>query len=466
MIPAELPISEEEWVALVRSVASWGDRAESRAIELKGGDLKPSSKEGAAKVARFVLGAANRKPPEEDDVLDGFAIMLIGVESDGTLSGAAAVETHEVTRLVAKYVGDEPRWSLKWISVDESTAVLAVVVRPSRAGDPPFVARADGVGISSGDVYVRRNGETSKASATEFDALMDRAAGAAPALPQLAVEFTGTAGAFVLSEVDFMIPIRGRARELNSALDRAVRTDTRSEAQFRATTALGLGLGGLLAQKQFEPEGRTEDEYRNEVATWERDCAARYEEAVEGLVPYVGRPGLFRLTNTSTRYLTDVEVSIHVPGSVFAHRPEGRQVRRSEFIPRSPRPWGPIERPGWADIAASARLQPYVTQSYLPSMPPHGPRARFDNTGSIDVTLTVPELRPSAVVDFDDDECVLAWRGPEMPETVTGRWTATARGLDAVLSGQLEIQCGPVTDMADFWTGRAYASSDERGSGG
>lgn len=74
--------------AVVGVAVEVGDAIESNALEIKR-DVDPTTKAGAAKIAKFVLGAANRLPAEAAQRFEGYAYLFLGVDK-----GAAAESSH------------------------------------------------------------------------------------------------------------------------------------------------------------------------------------------------------------------------------------------------------------------------------------------------------------------------------------------------------------------------------------
>ena len=63
---------------LVAAVAEQGDLAERHYLELKS-ELDLSTKKDKEKIAKFILGAANRMPDVAATAFEGYGVMIIGV---------------------------------------------------------------------------------------------------------------------------------------------------------------------------------------------------------------------------------------------------------------------------------------------------------------------------------------------------------------------------------------------------
>jgi hypothetical protein len=71
-------MGEMGWAALVAYAAASDDRIERYFLEVKS-DVDLNTKAGRAKVAKFILGAANRDPGQVARRFGGHAVMLLGV---------------------------------------------------------------------------------------------------------------------------------------------------------------------------------------------------------------------------------------------------------------------------------------------------------------------------------------------------------------------------------------------------
>ncbi len=74
---------------------------------------------------------------------------------------------------------------------------------------------------------------------------------------------------------------------------------------------------------------------------------------------------------------------------------------------------------------------------YQPSMPN---RVEWHNTGSVDITFDVGDLRPMQTDTCDDGNLALLLPGGSELEHVRGTWEITARGHNKVYSGDLEVR--------------------------
>lgn len=86
-IESSRPGGERFFRALVDQCKAAGDTAETESLELKGADLNPTTKVGGGKIAKFLIGTANRDPKSAMRRFEGYALVVIGIEKDGSAPG-------------------------------------------------------------------------------------------------------------------------------------------------------------------------------------------------------------------------------------------------------------------------------------------------------------------------------------------------------------------------------------------
>jgi len=201
---------------LVAALAQTDDRAERHFLEIKSSvDLK--SKEGIAKVAKFILGAANRMPDVAARYFEGHAVMVLGVGA-GSTPGIEPVEALDIERGVRPYLSvNGPRWDLQRAPVDDGREVLLVIVDPPKTGQPAFPCFKDGPGLNNGQIIVRGDGETRQATGEEVLLLQQRGRLDRPDV-DLTVAIEGTAVAYRCDESVLEDHIESETSRLIAAL--------------------------------------------------------------------------------------------------------------------------------------------------------------------------------------------------------------------------------------------------------
>lgn len=133
-----------------------------------------------ARVARFILGAANRPRISASGPHEGTAFLLLGVEP-GRASGTNIVDPAVVEQGLSRFLGNSgPVHHLDYVTIGIAS-VAVITVPPPTPGHRPYLARGTYSGdrpeIQDGRIYIRRSGRTTEASAAEVDEMLqDRVA--------------------------------------------------------------------------------------------------------------------------------------------------------------------------------------------------------------------------------------------------------------------------------------------------
>jgi len=90
-----IPLGERSLRSILEHVLAVGDEAETSYLEVKSA-VDPTSKSGVAKIAKFLLGAANRRPKETALHFHGYAVLVIGAQKGSAEGVPRGVEAHEL----------------------------------------------------------------------------------------------------------------------------------------------------------------------------------------------------------------------------------------------------------------------------------------------------------------------------------------------------------------------------------
>lgn len=438
---------------LVSAVAEHGDLVERHYLELKS-TLDLSAKRDKEKIAKFILGAANRSPDVAATAFEGYGVMIIGV-AQGAITGIPPVEMMEISKVIQQYVGAAgPRWDIVWAPVEGSTnQVLLVLVDPPEFGQGPFPCRANGDSLTSGRIYIRADGETREANADEFDLLLKRGSALPRAEVDFAVEVVGDVST-VTADDDCSVEayLRIKTGQLIAALPpkepptltglKGVGTGAGTTG-FAAYASAMQSVSSIVSAMQI-PEDRTEEGYRNSIDRWEAHFRTSWSEAKSKIAASQFIPIIVKITNRTTTFFHDVEVKLHLEGEVFAFDyidPKWADDFSDLELPPPPRKWGPRERtieiPNYAHLT---HMLPSSGGQYLP------PSVSFKNGGSVDLNLDVGELRPLGTYDSEDEEFVLIVVDKTLT-SIHGTWQLTARDHNEVYTGEIEIPVGDAIDI-------------------
>ncbi|MCI1788698.1 MAG: hypothetical protein LKI58_11685 [Actinomyces sp.] len=431
------------------------DLTERHYLELKGPE-NLNSKADKQKIAKFILGAANRSPERAAEAFEGYGVMVIGITKNGA-EGIDPIETLELQKVIKPFLGEAgPHWDVVRVPVDGSTKqVLVVLVDPPKVGQPAFICRDNGDKLTSGHVYFRDDGETRQANAGEMDMIAAGGAAKSAAPVDIAVSVVGVAVPVIIDEkrsLDKCISVEREA--LIAALPR-LKPSKPASAQGGPGVAIGYQsaiaeLSKSLSAANFFggiPEERTRDEYLASIDDWEARFRKAWPKAVRRFAGYTLDAAEVQVLNRAKTFLHDVEVKVHLEGDVRALDYKDLPKDADDIqlkLPAPPREWGPRQRDfGLAGINPSLygglSMNP---NDFKPSS------STWKNTGSVDVNVYVGDLRPEDTVTTDDEDSVLVFLG-EAPEFVRATWRATARGYDDVFTGETKVEVGEPRDLTD-----------------
>lgn len=180
------PLGERSWQTILQHVLEQGDRAEARYLEVKS-TTDFTAPSGRVKVAKFLLGAANRMPDSAVRNFHGYAVLVIGAALGRAEGIPGGVEAHELEDQLRPYLGTGfPQWELGRLPAENGREILFVIAPPPKLGQPIYPCRRsfqpDGKAdkkdeLTDGAIYVRGPSNTRLAKAGEIDELVARARG-------------------------------------------------------------------------------------------------------------------------------------------------------------------------------------------------------------------------------------------------------------------------------------------------
>lgn len=436
---------------LIHAVAEQGDMAERHFLELKS-TLDLSQKRDIVKIAKFILGAANRMPDIAATAFEGYGVMIIGV-AEKTISGIQPVEMMDLAKIVQRYVGAAgPRWDVVWVPIEGITnQVLVVLVDPPQFGQGPFPCRASGESLVDGRIYIRAEGETREANSEELDLLIRRGMVSAPIEVDFGVDVVGEVVPVMIDDASTVDEYVTRVRQGLVAALPAKTEEVPAEPPLHTSLdsfyKLPSSLSDLsiLGQAMMEPEERTEEEYLQSIHDWEESFRSAWTAAQQRIIGSHLRPSVVRIVNRTTTFFHDVEVRLHLAGDIYGldyREPESLESFEDLELPRPPRKWGPTQRSFSlpSHYLSASHLSGFNAGHYFPSS------ISYTNGGSVTLDLTVGELRPRGSYESEDKELVLVIADHSLT-TVHGTWELTARDHNEVYTGNIEIQVGPPRDL-------------------
>jgi hypothetical protein len=437
------PRGEIAAAELVRAVAKVGDMAERHYLELKGPmDLR--SKADKQKIAKFILGAANRLSETAAEAFEGCAVMILGLTERG-IEGLPPIEMLELSKVVQPFLGiPGPRWDIFRVPAEGSDRqVLVVVVEPPTAGQPLYICRSSGDGLTDGRVYLRADGETREANSAEQDAMRERSSALSPGPVELEVSVSGKVMQITVdTERTLEAYLQTTRSELLNALHVAqARTPPSGDPQN--------GMLSTVVEAFTNPEGRTATEYLHQIDQWEEDLRAGWAEAMTWIPGYFCEGNEIVVQNRTQTFLHDVEVNLHLEGTVdsidLRDMPDHASAMDLQ-LPGPPRKWGPTSRFLFGDTYMPP-MNLYARGGGPSTFRP--PSSTWKNSGSVDVDVVVGDLRPETTFVTDDGASGLIILG-EAPDCIQGTWRGTVRGYNQVFKGTCEMEAIERHDLTDW----------------
>jgi hypothetical protein len=192
-----IPLGERALQSVLDHVLAVGDEAETSYLEVKS-SLDMRSKTTAAKIAKFLLGAANRPPKEAARHFHGYAVLVIGAQKGAAPGVPRGTEAHELEDRLRVYLGPQfPAFEFGRLGIDAEREVLFIVAQPPQQGQSIFPCHKSFQGedrsdnLDDGAIYVRGVSNTRPARAGEVLALVERARGGGKPPIELEVEVLG-----------------------------------------------------------------------------------------------------------------------------------------------------------------------------------------------------------------------------------------------------------------------------------
>lgn len=409
---SKLPTGELGWFALITYLLKTDDRAERYFLEVKS-EVNLSTKKDQAKVAKFILGAANRDKNLAHRRFGGHALMVLGV-GHGAVVGVPAFEAKDLAVAVQRLIGaDGPRWDFERIRVDDKDVIVVVV-------DPPtgevWTCRADGDGLTDGTIYVRADGETRRATGDEIRALIDRAK-KQPQLVDVDVAVAGEVLALHIDEAVLTEWISQESERLRGMAD----TDTRKNAYGIRSLSLGVD------------DTRSREEFVAEVAEWEKAAMANPTAGVVDLAGRMNSSGIrVQLTNRTRTFLRDVRVDLVADGDLIATAWIADDPDDPVKVFHAPMEWG---KRSYTHLLGIGRYSPSASMTSANS---HG-IVLIKTAKPAYLTMHMEALRPEEAHISDDDEVVLVMLSDTPPDSVTLRWAVTAQDVNDIFEGTCEV---------------------------
>lgn len=415
-----VPLGERALQRILDHVITIGDEAETSYLEVKS-TLDMSSKVAAAKIAKFLLGAANRRPNEAARHLHGYAVLVIGAQKGVAPGVARGTEPHELEDRLRPYLGPQfPAFEFGRIGVDAENEVLFVIVQPPQEGQTIFPCHKSFQGherrdsLEDGAIYVRGTSNTRSARSGEVLALVERARGVGKPPIELEVEVCGPIhGVDRVEEV--LESLREYEEEQFSKMPELTR-DAFAATSIRLASSVFGGTAHLTA------EGR-----EDALTRWRKGEADHLATGRQHLLG-VGLPGAGIRVVSQDRFVSKPHLIVTFHGCELVDHldPDDADYEKAvEPVLRSHDP-----------------LRASFDYPALRFTPRDYPVAWSNRGEDAEVVITPDSFRPNVPWTSDQDDYVIVTRDVQAT-SVEVTWVLTEDGNDAVTSGRLRV---PVVD--------------------
>lgn len=422
------PLGERALQGILDHVTAVGDEAETTYLEVKS-SLDLGSKAGVAKVAKFLLGSANRRPHEAARHFHGYAVLVIGAQKGSAPGVPRGVEPHELEDRLHPYLGPQfPAFEFGRIGIDAEKEVLFVIAQPPRDGQAMFPCHKSFQGedrrdsLEDGAIYVRGTSNTRPARAGEVLALVERARGGGKPPIELGVDILGSIG-----RVDRVDEVLDRLYDF--AEEDFAEHEEPAQSAFASTSAL-LASSILAGGRPPTPEERAE-----RLQSWRSERSVNIEQGREHLIG-VSLPGAGIRVVSRDRFVAKPHLilTFHDCEAVEYLEPDDADYEKLvEPIVRRQEPFGI----GFAHDALRITPREY-------------PVSWSNRDGDAEVVLTPESFRPNAPWTSDQDDYVILAKDPQAA-SISVTWVLTEDGSDAVTRGELQVATADLVDAADLF---------------
>ncbi|MBQ0928649.1 hypothetical protein [Saccharopolyspora endophytica] len=425
--PSELmpKIDESSLRRILEHVLALGDEAETSYLEVKS-SLDLTKTAGVAKVAKFLLGAANRRPQEAVRNFQGYAVLVIGAQKGQAQGIPRGVEAHELEDRLRQYLGPQfPAFEFGRIGVDEDREVLFLIAQPPQEGQGIFPCHKSFQGedrrdsLDDGAIYVRGASNTRPARAGEVLGLVERARGG---------------GKFPIELDVGVLGVISRVKRVDDVLERLYDFEEEQFTKPRGRASRSV-TPPFLVQSVFGRSMPVSPEEREaRLDAWRAEKSAHIAQGRQHFLGVV-LPGAGIKIVSRGRFVAKPQliVTFHECEAIdYLDADDADYMKVVEPVVGRQEPFGVGFDPGGFGFT------------------PRGYPVSWRNRGNdAEVVLTPESLRPDTPWMSDQDDYVILARDLEA-SFVTVTWGLTEDGNDAVTTGEFQAPTGDAVDAADL----------------
>lgn len=374
-----------------------------------------------AKLAKFILGVANRPPLLAGGHLNGYAVMVLGAGMGSAPGLPAGTEIHNLNAKLEKYLGAEgPQFHLGRVAVSEGREVLFIIVDPPQPGQPPFACHKDFQpegrenrkhALNDGYLYIRLDSATRTAKGAEVMARRGIVASVPPVTLQVNVLGVAYRAA---GTIEYLETVRAVQTEAYKVACQTSRDAVKGRGY--SVAALSAFFGDVT------PPTATEEEQT--VSRYAQRLRDQSEEIVDYYTAVAGDGVGFHVINDDDSYLEAPRLNLIFHGCTALDWEDRADADFDRLVP-------PVAR----------RRDPFgIPAPQLPrNLHVRNNLVSWQQVGTdMQVTLTPGDLHPRTPWNSDRDDLVLVTTDPDASE-VQVTWTATVKGRGEQWTGEQMI---------------------------
>lgn len=432
-----LPLGERALRGILDHVIAVGDEAEATYLEVKS-PLDLSSKATAAKIAKFLLGAANRRPHEAARHFHGYAVLVIGAQKASAPGVPRGTEAHELEDRLRPYLGPQfPAFEFGRIGVGSDQEVLFVIAQPPEDGQSIYPCHKSYQGddrrgsLEDGAIYVRGTSNTRPARSGEVLALVERARDGGK--PPIALEVDLVGRVHRVDRVNEVLEqLRSYQEEQFGKEPKPEEKSSFAPASFQMASSM-FGIPKPLSAQDREVA----------LAAWHSKKAEHIAKGREHILG-VGLSGAGIRVVSRNRFVARPHLTMTFHGC--------------ELLDHLDQDDADFEKA----VEPVLRKQHALGQSFDPSVLRFSPRdypVAWGNRGEdAEVVLTPESFRPNAPWTSDQDDYVIVARDPGA-RAVKVSWALTEDGNDGVTTGEFQVPTDELIDAADLFKSVFFTGS-------
>lgn len=422
------PTGELRLRAILETVIAEGDGAETGSLEAKS-EINLGDKLGVAKVAKFILGMANRMPDAAARRFAGYAIMVLGAQNGSAPGLLPGVESHNLNASLARYFGPTtPRWDLYRLPVEDGREVLFVIVEPPQTGDPIYLCyqefhsddkRSRQHAMKDGAIYIRDYSSTREAKALEVRELMERSKTATT--PDVDVHLTAGNAA---------VHLAGGRDLLDQWIDQNAndyRTERQKEAVERRANPR-RSFPGLDPPTAFVHADTTPGPIEKVITKWEEKTRSNWLNTMHTLAGAVGEPVGFTVINSAKSFLSEPLMIVTIEGCYGVENEKFKDIDRYDVLP-------PVKPRSVTSLSMMVspklpHIRSIVAQREM----------KWKNTETgVEIKLAPEALRPETPWSPTSPNLVVVARDSDAEE-LRVTWSFTAKEINDRLSGEATLR--------------------------